>query len=104
MSSNISFQSVNIQDKIQNKGFLLLDNIFKEQGWHLCENKINKICYTKLGFETDIFDIEISEKQIQVSIPIRNSPYQYVTCFNDYFQASEYLEARFKDFNSELII
>jgi hypothetical protein len=99
MSSNISLKSESFQDKIQNKGFILLDKIFKEQGWYLCENKINKICYTKLGFETDIFDIQIFEKEIQVSIPIRNSPYQYVTCFTDYFQASEYLEARFKDFN-----
>lgn len=98
MSSNISLQSVIFHDKIQNKGFLLLDNIFKEHGWHLCQNKMNKICYTKLGYETDIFDIQIFEKEIQVSIPIRNSPYQYVTYFTDYFQASEYLEARFKNF------
>ena len=101
MSSNVSFQSEIHPEMIQNKGFILLDNFFKENGWHLCENKINKICYTKFGYETDIFDIQILEKEIQVSIPIRNSPYQFVTNFTDYFQACEYLEARFKDFNFE---
>lgn len=99
MSSNNSLQSDNLYEIIQNKGFIILDKIFLENGWYLCENKMNKLCYTKLGYETDIFDIQIFEKEIQISIPIRNSPYQYVTYFTDYFQASEYLEARFKDFN-----
>jgi len=97
-------QSVKYYNKIQNIGFIILDEIFKEFGWHLCENKINKICYTKFGNETDIFDIQIFEKNIQVSIPIKNSPYQYITNFTDYYQAGEYLEARFKDFNENLNI
>ncbi len=84
--------------EITNKGFALLDNMFKEYGWHMIKNEISWICYTKIGYETDIFDIKITQKSIQVSVPIKNSQFQFVTTFKDYFQASEYVEARFYDF------
>ena len=84
--------------EIKNKGFALLDKTFKENGWHLIKNEMNNICYTKFGNETDSFEIKIGCKNIQVSIPIKNSPYQYTTIFEDYFQASEYVEERFFDF------
>lgn len=89
---------INVDTKILNKGFLILDELFQKHGWHLIKNEMNWICYTKVGQETDLFDIKIGQKIIQVSIPIKNSPFQYHTSFTDYFQASEYIEERFFDF------
>jgi len=87
-----------IDKDIKNKGFLLFDEMATANGWHLIHNEMNRICYTKVGHETDLFDIRILEKTIEVSIPLRNSRYQFITRFNDYFTANEYLESRFMDF------
>jgi hypothetical protein len=89
-----------LNTEIKNKGFAILDQMFKENVWHLCKNEMNHICYTKFGTETDIFEIKIDTKNIHVGIPIKNSHFQYNTSFNDYFQASEYVEARFFEYNS----
>jgi hypothetical protein len=94
------FEKVDTAD-IQNKGFILLDSLFKQNGWHIVKNEMNHISYSKLGQETDIFSIKIEKKYINVSIPIKNSNYQFTTTFTDYFQASEYLENRFLDFIHE---
>jgi hypothetical protein len=94
----LSNHDVNSNTDIQNKGFLILDKMFRDNGWSMIKNEMDWICYTKFGYETDLFDIKIKQKSIQVSIPIQNSPYQFVTSFNDYFQASEYIEERFMDF------
>jgi hypothetical protein len=87
-----------LNSEIKNKGFAILDTMFKQYGWHMIKNEMNWISYTKFGNETDLFDIKIDHKSIHVSIPIKNSRYQYITSFNGYFQASEYIEARFIDF------
>jgi hypothetical protein len=84
--------------EIKNKGFLLLDEMFKQHGWHLCKNEMNWICYTKFGHETEFFEIRIDPTNVYVSIPMKNSRYQYTTCFKNYFTASEYVEEHFKDF------
>ena len=87
-----------LNTEIKNKGFSILDNLFKENGWHLVKNEMNWISYTMFGRETDTFDIKIDTKKVHISIPIKNSSFQYNTSFNDYFQASEYVEARLIDF------
>lgn len=87
-----------LNTEIKNKGFALLDQLFKEHGWHMIRNEPTWICYTKFGQETDTFDIKIDSKSIHVSTPVRNTPFQYATLFKDYFAASEYIEARFFDF------
>lgn len=107
MSSTANMLSNNesiFNTEIKNKGFALLDQMFKENGWHLCKNEMNYISYTHFGRETDLFEIKIDAKTIHVGIPIKNSNYQYNTQFNDYFQASEYIEARFLDFNEKKLI
>jgi hypothetical protein len=85
------------ESTIQNKGFILLDNMFKNNGWYLIKNKMNWICFSKPGFQTEYFEIKIDQSKIFVSIPIKNSLFQYKTSFKDYFSASEYIEERFKD-------
>ena len=87
-----------LNTEIKNKGFVLLDQIFKEHGWYMSKNEINYISYAKQGLETDFFDIVIEQKSIRVSVPIKNSPFQYITKFDDYFSASECVEARFFDY------
>jgi hypothetical protein len=99
-SNNTKVSALNfIKDsQLKNKGFALLHELFTENGWHLVKNDFEWIIYSKPGHETDLFEIRIDKNTIFVSIPIKNSAYQYKTTFNDYFQASEYLETRFKDF------
>ena len=101
MNSNTNTLSENKfanDTSIKNKGFMLLDEMFRQYGWHMCKNEMNWICYTKFGQETEFFEIRIDLSKIHVSIPIKNSPYQYNTSFKNYFEASEYIEERFKDF------
>ena len=100
-TGNMLSQDTILNTEVANKGFALLDTLFKDNGWHMVKNEMNHICYTKLGNEIDIFNIKIDNKSIQVSVPIKNSPFQYVTSFKDYFSATEYVESRFMDFISE---
>ncbi len=83
---------------IKNKGFVFLDSLFRESGWHIIKNEENWLVYTKQGFETEYIEIKIALDSILVSVPIKNSPFQFKTSFSNYFQASEYVEARFKEF------
>lgn len=87
-----------LNSQIKNKGFAILDSTFKQYQWHLIKNELNWICYTKFGIETNSFDIKILPDKIIVSVPIKNSCYQYVTNFKSYFEASEYIEQKFFDY------
>ena len=99
MNTNDNMLStINTTVEIKNKGFLLLDSLFKENGWHMTKNEMDLIEYTKFGNETDFFQIKINKQNIHVSVPIKNSPYQYKTTFDSYFDASDYVEKRFNDF------
>jgi hypothetical protein len=82
------------------KEFATLDPLFKQHGWHISKNEANYLSYTTSGYETDVFEIKMvdSSKTIRVSMPIRNSPFQFNTSFNNCFQASEYIESRFLEF------
>jgi hypothetical protein len=82
------------QSVILNKKFSLLDSCFKKNNWDLIENEMNHIKYTKFKENDYVFDIKIDKSNIIVSIPLKNSIYNYVTRFDNYFLASEYLEAR----------
>ena len=99
--SMLSNQNTIFVNELKNNGFVLLDEIFKKHGWHMIKNEVNWVSYTKFGNETDLFDIKINQKSIYVSIPIKNSSFQFVTSFKDYFSATEYVESRFMDFISE---
>lgn len=87
-----------ISNSIQNKGFAILDELFKQNGWSLVKNDMNWINYTKLGDETSNFNIRITKDKIIVSVPLKNSIYQFVTTFNNYYDASEYIEEKFYDY------
>lgn len=98
MNTNTNDNSMLNASELKNKGFSLLDEIFRANKWHLVKNELNWICYTKLTDETSSFDIKISPNKIIVSVPIKNSSYQYITTFNSYFDASEYIEEKLLDY------
>ena len=87
-----------LNSDIANKGFAILDTKFKENGWHLIKNELNHISYTNTSDETSYFEIKILPNKILVCMPIKNSSYQYVTSFNSYYDASEYVEKRLFDY------
>jgi hypothetical protein len=98
-SYNIAIHnSSSTEEVVKNKGFLFLHEMFVENGWNIIRNEMERISYTKVGHETSYFDIQLSKSEVHVCIPLKNSSYQYCTSFKDYFQASEYVEARFKEF------
>jgi len=91
--------------ELKNKGFFMLDEVFKEHGWSLVKNEFDHIIYAKSSFDPNVFNIKLNKTSVNVTIPVKNSHCLYNTSFNDYFQASEYVEARLKDFiNVDLII
>ena len=92
--------TISLPTEIQNKGFIVLDSLFKENGWHITKNEINFIEYTKQGHECDFIQIKIGQKQICVSVPIKNKSYQFKTFFDNYFDASEYVKKMFKEYIS----
>jgi hypothetical protein len=87
-----------LNSEIKNKGFTILDEMFKKRGWHMQKNELNWINYTKIGDESSCFDIKIATDKIIVSVPIKNSIYQFVTTFKGYYEASEYIEQKFLDY------
>jgi len=91
--NNLSNEHI-INSDIKNKGFAILDNTFKQHGWTLTKNEINWINYTKFGDETSCFDIKIASDKIIISVPIKNSIYQFVTTFKSYYEASEFIEQK----------
>ena len=84
-----------------NKGFIILEEKMLEFGYHYVVNKIDHILFQKKGNDYDFFEIRISNDKIFVSIPIKNSRFQYKTHFSSYFEASEYVEMQLIDFESK---
>lgn len=83
---------------INNKGFVDLDAVFTENGWHKVKNELDHIIFTKLGYESDQFEIRLDKTQVHVIVPLKNSSFAYSTSFKSYFEASEYVEERFNEF------
>ena len=97
-NNNMMSNESELSTPIKNKGFAILDSIFKKHKWHLVKNEPNWISYTKFGDETSYFDFKILQDKIIVSTPIKNSSYQFVTEFKSYFEASEYAEQKLIDY------
>jgi len=85
-------------DPIKNKGFADLDAVFSENGWRKMRNEFNHIAFAKCGNEADQFEILLDKTSVNVIVPLKNSSFAYTTSFNNYFEASEYVEYRFKEF------
>jgi len=95
---------ININDEIK-----LLTNLFKTNGWQIdTADKISEsIIYSKQGNETEFFKIEVNNNKVYVSVPLKNSTFQYKTKFNNYYSAIKYVENKFYYFienNNENIV
>ena len=95
---NMLFNNHDLNSEVKNKDFAILDSVFKQNGWHLVKNDINWISYTKFSDETSYFDIKITSDKIVVSVPIKNSSYQYVNSFKNYYECSKYVEQKLIDY------
>jgi len=81
-----------------NKGFLQLAEAFNSKGWKLVENYDAGVTYVNPVKMCDEFKIIASPGAIEVVIPMPNSNVAYCTKFKNYFDASEYVMARFDDY------
>ena len=54
--------------------------------------------YSKPGNETEFFKIALDNNIIYVSVPLKNSNFQYKTKFDNYYSAIKYTESKFNYF------
>ena len=80
---------------------------FLSKHWQLVTNKVDHLVFKKENNNYDYFEIKIdvqdnntnnNSTRISVSIPLRNSQYQYGTHFNNYFDATEFIEQHLQNY------
>jgi hypothetical protein len=78
----------------------LLNELFKSNGWKVehSNNTSDHIMYSKPGNETEFFKIALYNNIIYVSVPLKNSNFQYKTKFDNYYSAIKYTESKFNYF------
>ena len=83
-----------------NNELSLLNKLFKSNGWEIEDtDKLSEhIIYAKPGNETEFFKIELDNNIVYVSVPLKNSNFQYKTKFADYYSAIKYTESKFNYF------
>ena len=100
-----------------------LQEQFLSKHWQLVTNKVDHLVFKKENNNYDYFEIKIEystsvpysgsvttrsaqshsldtqdSTRINVSIPLRNSQYQYGTHFNNYFDATEFIEQHLQNY------
>ena len=83
-----------------NNELSLLNKLFKSNGWQVehSNNTSDDIMYSKPGNETEFFKIALDNNIIYVSVPLKNSTFQYKTKFSDYYSAIKYTESKLQYF------
>jgi hypothetical protein len=83
-----------------NSELSLLNELFKSNGWksEYSNNLSDHIVYSKQGNETEFFKIALDNNIIYVSVPLKNSSFQYKTKFDNYYSAIKYIESKFNYF------
>ena len=70
-----------------------LEHLLAKTNWGLVINKEDHLRYVRKTDETSSIEVvKKSERQIEVSIPLKNSVVQYRTRFASEMQAYEYIE------------
>ena len=70
-----------------------LENLLAKTNWGLVINKEDHLRYVQPTDETSFIEVvKKSERQIEVSIPVKNSAVQYRTRLATEMQAYEYIE------------
>ena len=86
------------QQKSLNLGFTDLTEKFLEKGWLLSSNSQTNIAFKSPTSNYDYFELTVLEKEIHVTIPLKNSRYKYATRFDSYFSACEYVEMHLQEY------
>ena len=86
------------QQKSLNLGFTDLTEKFIEKGWQLSTNSQTNIVFKSPTSNYDYFELTVLEKEIHVTIPLKNSRYKYATKFESYFSACEYVEMHLREY------
>ena len=83
-----------------NNELCLLNELFKSNGWQFERSNelADYIMYSKPGNETEFFKIALDNNIIYVSVPLKNSNFQYKTKFDNYYSAIKYTESKFNYF------
>jgi len=85
-----------------NKGFIQIAEKFDSIGWNCVEDTQGSIIYVNPNSKYDEFKIRATKDEIEVVIPLPNSPVAYCTKFSSYFDASEYVQSRLDDYLSAI--
>ena len=81
-----------------NKGFIQVAEKFNNIGWDCVEDTQGSIIYVYHNYKYDEFKVRATKDEIEVVIPLPNSPVAYCTKFSSYFDASEYVQSRLDDY------
>ena len=105
MYSGVNMLSDNVNDNDNNviNEFKILTQLFVHHGWknNINNRSLEHIVYTKIGNETEFFEIKLDNNNIYVSVPLKNSEFQYKVKFNNYLSAIKYTEDKFNYFNND---
>lgn len=75
-----------------------VDSYLMEQMGYQILSTENMILCSKIGFETEYFEMKFIDNRYHVSVPLKNSVYQYKTSFLHYDEAICYMNNKFKDY------
>jgi hypothetical protein len=82
----------------------MLNKFFNSNNWYndkTNNNDLYTINYRKNKIKNEYFEIKIVDTKLIVSIPIKNSIYQYQTTFNDCKDAISYLDKYIKYYEND---
>ena len=84
-----------------------LSDLFKNNGWNTngVIGSEKGITYYKVGHETEYFQLSYSDisgpdEPVYVSVPLKNSTYQYVLYFKDFEGATKYITKMFYEYTN----
>jgi len=86
---------------IQHELFNKLFNSYKWLNDKSNKNDLYNIIYRKNKIKNEYFEIKLDNYKILVTIPIKNSIYQYQTTFNNYKDTLVYLDKYIKYYEDE---
>jgi hypothetical protein len=84
-----------------NPAFKDLKEKFLEKGWLIKTDIQNKLEFKSPTSDYDIFEFLVESTEIHVTVPLKNSKYQYFTKFSDYFSACEFVEMHLLELKNE---
>jgi len=77
-----------------------MEDLFTSKNWSLIKNIPEHIIFNKKTNNYDYFEIFNDLTKINVTIPIKNSQYQYKTHFDNYIHAFEFVEFHLLNYES----